>query len=150
MASFCYLTIALAFKRQPHKIVKPTQTIRRHQPTNCLSVCDNFVGLKFKELRLRSHTQSIANQCSLLLPCEGFYKGKIAVTFLFNRVAGLRACNFIKKRRQRRCFPVKYAKFQGHFFFLQSTPRWLLPNMEERIQTENSCICIVRKSQLRG
>ena len=30
---------------------------------------------------------------------------------LFNKVAGLSACNFIKKKRQPRCFPVKSAKF---------------------------------------
>ena len=28
------------FTRQPHKMVKQTQTIRRQQPTNCLSVFD--------------------------------------------------------------------------------------------------------------
>ena len=30
---------------------------------------------------------------------------------LFNKVAGLKACNFIKNRLQRRCFPAKLAKF---------------------------------------
>ena len=30
---------------------------------------------------------------------------------LFNNVAGLKACNFIKKRLQHRCFPVNIAKF---------------------------------------
>ena len=30
---------------------------------------------------------------------------------LFNKVAGLQSCNFIKKRFQRRCFPVKLANF---------------------------------------
>ena len=30
---------------------------------------------------------------------------------LFNKVAGLQACNFIKKRLQRRCFPEKLALF---------------------------------------
>ena len=30
---------------------------------------------------------------------------------LFNKAAGLRACNFIKKRHQHRCFPVKFPKF---------------------------------------
>ena len=38
------------FKRQPHKIVKPTQIIRRLLPTNCLSVIDHFVGLALKGL----------------------------------------------------------------------------------------------------
>ena len=30
---------------------------------------------------------------------------------LFYKFAGLQACNFIKKRFQRRCFPVNIAKF---------------------------------------
>ena len=30
---------------------------------------------------------------------------------LFDKVAGLKVCNFIGKRFQRRCFPVKFAKF---------------------------------------
>ena len=30
---------------------------------------------------------------------------------LFKKIAGLKACNFIKKRRQHRCFPVNIAKF---------------------------------------
>ena len=38
------------FKRQPHKMVKHTQTIHRQKPTNCLSIFDNFVGLPFKGL----------------------------------------------------------------------------------------------------
>ena len=31
-------------------MVKHTQTIRRQQPTNCLSVFDHFVGLPLKGL----------------------------------------------------------------------------------------------------
>ena len=38
------------FKRQPHKIVKHTQTIRRQKPTNCLSVFGHFVRLTLKGL----------------------------------------------------------------------------------------------------
>ena len=38
------------FERQPHKMVKHTQTIRRQQPTNCLSVFGHFVGLELKGL----------------------------------------------------------------------------------------------------
>ena len=30
---------------------------------------------------------------------------------IFNRVTGLKACNFVKKKLQHRCFPVKPAKF---------------------------------------
>ena len=39
-----------SFKRQPHKLVKHTQTICRLLPTNCLSVFDHFVGLPLKGL----------------------------------------------------------------------------------------------------
>ena len=44
---------------------------------------------------------------------------------LFNKVAGLRACNFIKKRLQHRCFPVKLAKFYKH---LQTTADQMICN----------------------
>ena len=37
-----------------------------------------------------------------------FYKKRV---FLKVFLKGLRACNFIKKRLQHRCFPVKFAKF---------------------------------------
>ena len=30
---------------------------------------------------------------------------------LFKKAAGLKACNFIEKRLQHKCFPVKFAKF---------------------------------------
>ena len=40
----------LPFKRQPHKMVKHTQTICHLVPANCLSVFDHFVGLALKEL----------------------------------------------------------------------------------------------------
>ena len=45
------LSLLTLFKRQTHKMVKHTQTIRRQQPANCLSVSDHFVGLAFKELK---------------------------------------------------------------------------------------------------
>ena len=41
-----------SFKRQPHKMVKRTQTIRRQQPMNCLSVFDHFAGLTLKGLNV--------------------------------------------------------------------------------------------------
>ena len=39
---------------------------------------------------------------------------------LFNKVASLQICNFLKKRRQHRCFPVNIAKFL-RTPFLQNT-----------------------------
>ena len=37
-------------RRQPHTMVKQTQTIRQQQPTYCLNVFDHFVGLALKGL----------------------------------------------------------------------------------------------------
>ena len=40
----------------------------------------------------------------------------VGVSF-FNKVPGLKACNFIKKGLQNSCFPMKIAKFwRAHFF----------------------------------
>ena len=43
------------FKRQPQKMVKHSQTIRRQQLTNCLSVFDHLVRLTLKGLTLVDH-----------------------------------------------------------------------------------------------
>ena len=40
-----FLFLREPFKRQPHKMIKHTQTIRPQQPTNCSSLFDHFVGL---------------------------------------------------------------------------------------------------------
>ena len=44
---------------------------------------------------------------------------------LFKEVAGLRACKFINKRHQHRCFPEKFAKFLKASFLIEQLP-WLL------------------------
>ena len=46
----------------------------------------------------------------------GALKNLAMLEFLFNKVAGLQACNFIKKRFQHRCFSVKFAKSLGESF----------------------------------
>ena len=40
---------------------------------------------------------------------------------LFNKVAGLKSCNSVKKRPQHRCFPVKFAKFLRTSFLQNSS-----------------------------
>ena len=41
---------------------------------------------------------------------------------LFDKIAGIQVCKFIKKRLQRRCFPVKFAKFFRTPFFYRTPP----------------------------
>ena len=55
----CARIIQLTFSiRQPHKMAKQTQTIRRLLQTNCSSVFDHFVRLALKALRLVNETSS--------------------------------------------------------------------------------------------
>ena len=50
---------------------------------------------------------------------------KIEAVFRRRSSKGLKACNFIKKRLQHRCFPVKFAKFLRTLIFTEHL-RWLL------------------------
>ena len=54
----------LPFKRQPHIMVKHTQTVRRLLPTNCLSVFNHCMRLALKGLRRRAW---IYSYCSVWL-----------------------------------------------------------------------------------
>ena len=61
-------------------------------------------------------------------PPEVFFKKAVLKSFadfteknlrwslFFNKVTGLRACSFNKKRLQHRCVPAKLAKFYEHLF----------------------------------
>ena len=86
------------FKRQHHKMVRHTQTIRSLFRTYCLSVFDNFLGLALKGLNLfrrnRAHRCSTKNQLKLQA-----YRTSVLLWILFN---------FSEQ------------------FFSQSTSKWLL------------------------
>ena len=68
--------ILIPFKRQPHKMVKHTQTIRRLLPKKCLSVFDRFMGLALKGLisatasivRSSSHCENLLMFVSPVVP----------------------------------------------------------------------------------
>ena len=47
----------------------------------------------------------------LLIRFSNILRKTLVFESLFNEVAGLQACNFIKKKLQHRCFPVNIAKF---------------------------------------
>ena len=55
------------FKRQAHKVVKHTQTIRRLLPTSCLSVFDHFVGLALKGFSDQGWQLKRLSESSLLI-----------------------------------------------------------------------------------
>ena len=67
----------------------------------------------------------------------------------FNKVEGLEAYNFIKKKPQHKCFPVKFAKFL-RIIILKNICEWLLLNIKNKIilstaDTQESSIKIIRE-----
>ena len=48
---------------------------------------------------------------SVLKNFAKFHRKTSVLKSLFNKIPCLQACNFIKKRLQHSCFPVKFAKF---------------------------------------
>ena len=55
--------IVKTFKRQPHKMVKPTQTIHRQLPTNWLSVSNHFVRLALKVFMVKKSLNRCLTGC---------------------------------------------------------------------------------------
>ena len=45
-----------------------------------------------------------------------FTEKTLVLESLFNKVTGLKACTFIKKRLQHRCFPMNHARFSKTAF----------------------------------
>ena len=78
----------------------------------------------------------------------GALKNFAMLEFLSNEVAGLQACNFIKKRLQHRCFSVKFAK-SLRASFLQNTSggclwKYLMKSLLIAYENDGSCHCVVR------
>ena len=87
----------------------------------CLSLTSNYQltknqGLeKLHLLLLLLLSEAVIRRCSskqLVLKLLLYSQENTPVLeSLFNKVASLKACNFIKKRLQHRCFPVNIARF---------------------------------------
>ena len=56
---------------------------------------------------------------------RNIHRKTLVLESVFNKVAGLKAYNFIKKRLQHRCFPVDIAEFLRTSFFKEYL-RWLV------------------------
>ena len=61
--------------------------------------------------------------------------------FFFNKVAGLKAYNFIKSRLQHRCFPVKFCKFLRTLNLRNICERLLLPSWRHCVLYNNIIKC---------
>ena len=92
-----------------------------------------YVLLK-REVQVKEQVPE-AGVCRLQIRCSlkfcKFHKKISVLESIFNKAAGLKVCNSIKKRLQHSCLPVKLAKFLKTSFFTEEF-RWLL-------LTFNSC-----------
>ena len=55
---------------------------------------------------------------------------------LFNKFAALKPCNFINKRLQHSCFPVKFAKFLSFNTFFNKIPPDVSIGVSEQLFTQ--------------
>ena len=51
---------------------------------------------------------------------------------LFNKISGLKVCNFIRKKLQHRCFPVNIAKFLRTAFSIEDL-QWLFLQNQDNV-----------------
>ena len=76
-------------------------------------------------LALKKQSFADAIKIGVLKNFANFKRKHLFWSLFFNKVAGLKACKFITKGLQHRCFPVKFAKFLRTSFFTEHL-RWLL------------------------
>ena len=77
-----------------------------------------------KRLQHRCHEKEItdavvcrySSKKAFLKKLRKFYRKIPVLASPFNKVAGLKTCNFVKNRFQHRCFPAKFEKFKNTFF----------------------------------
>ena len=89
-------------------------------------------------------TTSLRRNCSQMFFKIGVLKnfaiftGKpLCLSLIFNKIAGLQPCNFIKKRLQHMCFPVKFEKSLGTLFL--QTPLVAVSQPAKFLQSTLKC-----------
>ena len=92
----------------------------------CFDYIISHVHIEKKNfLKKKKEKETVVHRCSskqVFLKISQISRESNCVGVSFNKVAELRVCNFIKKRLQHRCFPVKFAKFLGTPFFHRTPP----------------------------
>ena len=83
-----------------------------HQPLSILfQVCLSKTQGYFLICISRSSRLEVFCTKGALRNCAKFTEKHLCQSLFFNKVAGLRACNFIKKETLAQCFPVNFAEF---------------------------------------
>ena len=74
---------------------------------------------------------------------KNFHKKTPVLEYLFNKVAGLRTCNVIKKRLQIRCFPVKFEKSLKTSILKNIYKRLLLSFVQRKCDVEKATFLVM-------
>ena len=82
---------------------------------------NNFIQYSMQYITtIRSNRSQMFFEIGILKACN-IHRKRPALEFLFNKVASLETCNFIKKKLQQRCFPVNIATFLRKFYLKNTT-----------------------------
>ena len=76
--------------------------------------------MEFRTIYIYIYAKAAVCRCSLKF-CILQRKAPVLES-LFNKIAGLKICNFIKKRLQRKYFPVKFTNFLTTLFLYRTGP----------------------------
>ena len=98
----------------------------------CLGPLAIFLNMAYIFMQVKRNTKHLfadvlQNRCSCKF--RTFHRKIPVLESLFNKVAGLKTRNFIKKKLQHRRFPVKFVEFLRTPIFTEHLP-WLLLEME--------------------
>ena len=80
------------------------------------------------KILFRSSYQRCSMKKRVLRNFAKFTGKRLCQSLFFNKVAGLQACNFIKKRLRHKCFSVNFAQFLRTPFVIEHL-RWPLQKM---------------------
>ena len=76
--------------------------------------------MEVSSISLQMYFQTCSQVFFKMLSFSNIHRKTPVLVPLFNKVAGLKACNFIKKRLQHGCFPLNIATFLKISFFYRT------------------------------
>ena len=93
----------------------------RKKSSDFVCVIHKFQSCMYHKLRKCLNSRRSRQRCYIEKVVLNIHRKTIVLESLFNRLAGFKTCDFLKKRLQHRCFFVKFAKFLRTPFWRTST-----------------------------
>ena len=116
-------------------------TLQNKQPSCCCMTTTWWKHAFLQDIPVALHLKVTKAACSIEKAVLKKFISQENI-WVFNKVAGLQACSFIKRRPQHRCFFINIAKFL-RALILNICER--LPLKSEWIKNSSFCECSVKK-----